>query len=180
MTTRMMFARAVAGWAKVVAVVSSVLGALAFFTCVVPEQEENLERFQIAMLILFLASVSMSAICAGIVRSAEPPRKRSIAKEVVVRVAFCLLFFMGPFFLTEGHLYHIKAKERESQQDMLLARDGYYENPYWERQWLCDFLGIVCLGSWIVWLWSSFLFKLAESTANVCCKYKSQPKGTKL
>ena len=179
MNTRMMFARAVAGAAMVVAVVSGVLGALAFFTCVVPELRGSHERFQIAMLILFVASVSVSAICAGIARSGEAPRKRSEVKDVLVRVAFYLLFFMGPFFLTEGHRYHVKAKERESQQDMLLARDGYYENPYWEKHWLCDFLGVVCLGSWSLWLWSAFLFKLAESTADVCRKFKSQSNGTK-
>lgn len=178
MTTRMTFARGVAGAAMVVAVVSGVLCAFAFFTCVVPELRESLERFQIALLILFVASVSVSAICAGIVRSGEEPRKRSKVKEVLVRVALCLLLFMGPFFFTTGHVCHVKAKERASQQDMLLARDGYYENPYWEKQLLCDFLGVVCMGSWCLWLWAAFLFKLAESTAKMCRKYKSQEKGT--
>lgn len=58
--------------AKVVAVSSGVLGSLALFICVVPELRESHERFQIAMLILFVASVSVSAICAGIVRSYSP------------------------------------------------------------------------------------------------------------
>ena len=172
----MMFARA-GVVAKVVAVSSGVLGSLALFTCVVPELRESHERFQIAMLILFVASVSVSAICAGIVRSGEAPRKRSKVKSILVRVAPYLLLFMGLFFLTEGHVYHVKAKGRKSQQDMLLARDGYCENPYWEKQLLCDFLGVVCLGSCGLWLWSAFLFKLAESTANVCRKSKSQSKG---
>ena len=178
MNKRMMFARAVAGAARVIAVLSGVLGALAFFTCVVPELRESHERFQIAMLILFVASVSVSAICAGIVRSGEEPRRRSRVKTIFVRVAFYLLFLMGPFFLTTGHGYYVKAKERESQQDMLLARDGHYENPYGEKQRLCDFLGVVCLGSWGLWLLAAFLLKLAESTANVCRKLKSQSKGT--
>ena len=54
----MMFART-GVVAKVVAVSLGVLGSLALFTCVVPELRESHERFQIAMLILFVASLNL-------------------------------------------------------------------------------------------------------------------------
>ncbi len=170
MNARKTVMRSVAFTAMAVAVFSGILGTLALFISVVPEWEKGLARFQIASLILFLVSVSLYAVCAGIVRSGEAPRKGSKAKTICVRVAFYLLFLLGPLFLTVGHSYYVKAKERASQQDMLLARDGYYENPYWEKQQLCDFLGIASLGSWCAWIGSAFLFKVAGSIAGKCRK----------
>ena len=158
-------ARTIAKVSMAVAAFSGVLGAIALFVCVVPWQEEGLACFQIVMLVLFLVSVSLCAVSSGIARSGEAPCKRSRAKALFARGASCLLFLMGIFFLVAGHGYYVRAMERESQQNVLLARDGHYENPYWEKSWLCDFLGIASLGSWCLWHWLSFLSKVAESTA---------------
>ena len=103
----MMFARS-GVVAKVVAVSSGVLGSLALFTCVVPELRESHERFLIAMLILFVASVSVSAICAGIVRSSEAARgvwfegresRRTYLIKTLVYIGSTLLLLFGALLI---------------------------------------------------------------------------------
>ena len=168
------------------AVAFGVLWLFSASICVVPELEAANSRFCLLMLILSLTAASLSAVFAGVARARDRWSNRSIqsstlrsttngkmamvlrksTRNCLWKMALCLLPIIGVGFLTVGHIYHVKAKVRKSQQGMYLERDGHYENPYWERQTICDLLGMACIGGWGLWCWLSFLGKCAELTSS--------------
>ena len=172
-------------WYKMFVWLAVAFGVLWLFSAsisVVPELEAANSRFCLLMLILSLTAASLSAVFAGVARARDRWSNRSIQSSTLLsttnekmamalrkstrnclwKMALCLLPLIGAGFFAVGHMYYVMAKGRESQQNMYLERDGHYENPYWERQTICDFLGMACIGGWGLWCWLSFLGKCAE------------------
>ena len=92
----------------------------------------------------------------------EPRIKDSMAKRVFAWILFFVLIFAGSSLLTEGHVFYVKAKVRESEKTEILKKHGYYENPYWVWRSLCDICGMACFGVLGLWLYAAFLHKTAE------------------
>ncbi len=185
-------------WSKKFAWLAVAFGVLWLFSAsisVVPELEAANSRFCLLMLILSLTAASLSAVFAGVARARDRWPIRSIqsstlrsttngkmamvlrksTRNCLWKMALCLLPLIGAGFLSVGHMYYVMAKGRESQQNIYLERDGHYENPYWERQTICDFLGMACIGGWGLWCWLSFLGKCAElASSHVLSKRKGR------
>ena len=132
------------------------------FITVVPWQEEEHQRVLLFLACVFLLLVSLTAILYGVIKGCEPRIKDSKAKRVSAWILFFALLFAGSDLLTEGHAFYVKAKQRESEQKVILRDNGYYENPYWTWHSLCDTGGVACFGILGLWLYAAFLHKVAE------------------
>jgi len=155
------------------AVAIGVFTLMMWAVTVAPWQEESwyalCARMSVAMLVLAM----LSAAFRGIVRARKMPQATARWKRIVVRVAFWLLIPLGAIALSEGHVSHVKAKQLEAQQQEILARTGYYHNPYWDRQLVCDALGYACFGGWLLWTWLALVAQASESVASWVGKHKA-------
>jgi len=125
-----------------------------------------------------LVLASLSAAFRGIARAKHPPQKTARWKRIAVRVAFWLLIPLGVIAFSEGHVCHVKAKQLEAQQVEILARTGYYHNPYRDRQHVCDALGYACFGGWILWTWFALVAQASESVASWVWDRKANVAGS--
>ena len=129
---------------------------------VVPWLEETFRRLSLFLTCGFLLFISLTAILYGVIKGCEPRIKDSKAKRVSAWILFFALLFAGSDLLTEGHVFYVKAKQRESERKVILRDNGYYENPYWTWHSLCDTGGVACFGILGLWLYAAFLHKVAE------------------
>ena len=88
--------------------------------------------------------------------------RKGMVQRVVAWLLFLVLIFAGASFMSTGHSLYIKAKVRESEQNVILEKHGHYENPYWEQHLLCDKGGIACFGMLGLWVYVGLLHKVAE------------------
>lgn len=155
------------------AVVLGVFTLMAWAVTVAPWQEESwyalCARTSVATLVLAM----LSAAFRGIVRAKQPPQKTARWKRIAVRVAFWLLIPLGAVTLSEGHVCHVKAEQLEAQQQEILARTGYYHNPYWDWQLVCDALGYACFGGWLLWTWLALVAQASGSVASWVGKHNA-------
>lgn len=134
------------------AVILGVLFLLMSAVDVVPEGQSTHNLVCLSLAAAAFAAATLAAIVRGVKRArGVVAGHRAAWRCLVGRIVFCLLPFVGAMLLTAGHAYHVRAKERAAQQELILAREGYFSNPYWEYQAWCDCLGIACLVGWGVW-----------------------------
>ena len=129
---------------------------------VAPWQEEEHQKFSLFLACGFLLLASLTAILYGVIKGCKPRIRDSKAKRVFSWILFFALLFAGSDLLTEGHAFYVKAKQRESEQKVILRDNGYYENPYWTWHSLCDIGGVACFGILGLWIYAAFLYKVAE------------------
>ena len=136
---------------------------------VAPRLEETFQRFSLLLVCGFLLFVSLTAILYGVAKGCKPRIKDSKTKRVFTWILFFSLIFAGSSLLTEGHVFHAKAKVRESEKTEILREHGYYENPYQTLRSLCDICGMACFGMLGLWIYAAFLNKVAELVSRGVC-----------
>jgi len=153
---------------EVCAYLAVALGVGFLFTGIVtvaPWQQESFNRACLVFLIESLTVATLAAVFRGVARAQCPSPKRTGWRSVVGRVVFWLLIPLGAIAFTEGHACHVRAKRLDAQMTEIVAQTGYYYNPYWERQWLCDLLDGALVGGFALWTWLALFTRTAESAA---------------
>ena len=160
---------------KVVAMGFAVTWIFNSFVCVVPWLEAAHQRFALIVAVGFLLFFSFAAILNGIAKGRGPRVKESKSNRICAWLLFFALVFGGSGLLTVGHVFHVKAKVRESEMQERLERDGYYKNPYVEWRWLCDAVGLACFGILGLWIYAALLNKTSELMTHgaIACAHKS-------
>ena len=134
------------------AVILGVLFLLMSAVDVTPEGRSAHNAFCLSFVAAAFAAATLVAVIRGLKRArGGVAGQRAAWKRLVGRIVFCLLPFVGAMLLTAGHAYHVRAKERAAQQELILAHEGHFSNPYWDYQAWCDCLGIACLVGCVVW-----------------------------
>ena len=147
---------------RVVAIGFAVTWIFNSFVCVVPWLEAAHQRFLLIVAVCFLLFFSLAEILYGIAKGRGPRVKEFKAKRICAWLLFFALIFGGSGLLTVGHVFHVKAKVRESEMQERLERDGHYENPYLEWRSVCDVGGLACFGILGLWVYAALLNKTAE------------------
>ena len=134
------------------AVILGVLFLLMSAVDVAPAGQSTHNLVCLSLAAAAFAAATLAAVLRGVKRArGVVAGQRAAWKRLVVRIVFCLLPFAGIMLLSAGHAYQVRAKERAARQELILAREGHFSNPYWEYQAWCDCLGLVCLAGCGVW-----------------------------
>jgi len=118
------------------------------------------------MSVVTLALATFAALFRGIARARRTPNEPARWRRIAVRVVFWLLIPLGAIALSEGHVCYVKAQLLEAQMQEILARTGYYHNPYWWWHSVCDLLGYACFGGWLLWTWLALVAQASECVAS--------------
>lgn len=151
------------------------LSFLAVFLCLVtitmeatsvpPKYQEVHERNCLRFFISFALTASLAAILHGISRGFSPPCVQTQRCKWIVRAFYYGLLLVGPVLLSEGHVFHVKAKGRAAEIQTQIdgsAPGAEFRNPYRNYQAICDVAGMGCLCGFLLWTGVAFLVKLSE------------------
>lgn len=158
-------------WAVVSSILTGTVLLTLGFTRVVQESWEFHNRFIVLGSLLFVCSSSVAAVCCGISWGLNKQRILPRTKTLITRIMFYGLFLLAPMFLSWGHVFHVKAKQRNREMPIHLSVEGSAYNPYVAYYSVCDYLGTVSVGSWIIWLWYVLVAKSAQHVTTFCLRH---------
>lgn len=151
-------AKRLQGWATIFSIFTGLTLLIFSITSVVPEGREIHTRIMVFVCLSFVCLSTLAAACCGLSWSLRE-RNASHSGTLIVRIVFYGLFLLGPMLLSWGHVFHIKAKQRNQELSGLVSVEGYANNPYVNYCAICDSLGAVCAGCWFLWLWCTIVAK---------------------
>ncbi len=161
--------RAFQKWAVVLSILAGA-GVLALcFTDAVPRGWELHGRLMALACLSLVGLSSITAMCFGMSWSLRDGRPVSRTGTWIVRIAFYGLFLLGPTLLSCGHSFYINAKLHDQEMAKAVSVEGHACNPYVTCYAVCDALGMISVGGWLLWAWCALVGK---STQYVCTLYR--------
>lgn len=146
------------------AILAGVMLLLLSFTSTGPQEQELRERIIVLVCIALFFLSSIAVICYEGTKVFMERKTIPRVWTFVIRLVFYGLLLLCPISFSLGHACHVRAKlyQQEMEKAEIIFVDGKSCNPYAVYCVICDHVGVLSAGGWILWLWCAIVAKSTQ------------------